>query len=433
MAESLCMSRNTVERAYQQLLVEGYIKSQEKSGYYVEDIEKSGAIKPQGARVRLKKEDLEALGHPFAINPETPYDFCYTNIAPENFPLETWRKLTVSVLHSSEAKLIAQYSNPFGDYDLRKEIARFVLDSRGVDCCPEQVIVLTGLAEIMDRLLKFFSPIKRHIALEEPCLNAVRAVASSNGFTISPLDASNADKYLHDLEKTQSNLAYVTPSHQFPTGGTLQLSSRLKLLDWAVANNAYIIEDDYDSEFRYKTKAIPSLHALDSSNRVIYTGSFSKTLSPNLRVGYMVLPPHLVEQYRDDFRVFPCSVPWLNQRVLYHFMALGHWDKHLRKLVKTNRRKREVLLTACNSIFGKSLKLAGVDAGLHVWAHLDGYHDDDELIALAHKVGVIVYPSKCYYSELERVDKGAFLMGHSKIKEEDIEPGVALLYKVWMK
>lgn len=432
MAETLCVSRNTAERAYSQLLAEGYLRSKQKSGYYVEDFDTSAIPQSHTTSNDIAPEQAEAFGHPYAT-PSTPYDFCYTNPAPESFPFETWRKLTNALLYSPEAQRINCYGNPLGDYDLRTELTRYLFDSRDVVCQPEQVVLQSGLGDGLDRLLKLFSPQSDAIAFEDPCLSVAQAVFASNRFKMVPLDVSTPERFLHDLEASAAKLVYVTPSHQFPTGTTMSLTSRIKLLDWALDHNAYIIEDDYDSEFRYKTRAIPSLHALDSNGRVIYTSSFSKTLSPNLRVSYWVLPPEVLAHYREDMAVFPCPTSWFNQRILYHFFAQGHWDKHLRRYLTLNRRKRAALLDACTSTFKGALSLSGTNAGLHVWAKLAGCTHSEDLIEAARAAQVVVYPTECFYYDKAHSEGGAFILGHSKIKEEDILPGIKRLYDVWCR
>lgn len=431
-AETLCVSRNTVERAYQQLLAEGYVRSKEKSGYYVEDFDKD-AVPPAGkAFVPREGQPAEDVGQPY-VDPGTPYDFCYANPAPASFPIDVWRKLANAVLYSPEAQLVNTYCNPFGDYDLRCELARYLFDSRSVACRPEQVVVQSGIADGFDRLLKLFSPRDDRIAFEDPCLSVARAAIVGNRFETAPLSVASPQRFFDDLERSSAKLVYVTPSHQFPTGFTMPLASRIKLLEWATANDAYIVEDDYDSEFRYKTKAVPSLHALDGDGRVIYTSSFSKTLSPNLRVSYWVLPPELMERYRERMAVFPCPASWLNQRVLYHFLAQGHWERHLRRYLTLNKRKRAALLDACDAAFKGALQLSGTNAGLHVWAKLEGCTSSRELIDAAAAAGVVVYPVDCFYCDAARSEPGAFILGHSKIEEEDIRPGIERLRDAWFR
>lgn len=430
-AETLCISRNTAERAYEQLLAEGYVECRRKSGYYVEDFDADAIAHAAKRPAAWGDEEPETLGHPYESDASIVYDFCYTNPAPDAFPFDTWRKLTSALLYSSEAQLNNQYCNPMGDVGLRGEIARYVFDSRGVACAPEQVIVQTGLADSLDRLLKLFSPHDDVVAFEDPCLSVAQTVFASNRFAMRALDVSTPRRFRDDLVRSNAKLVYVTPSHQFPTGSTMALADRIALLDWATSSGAYIIEDDYDSEFRYKTKSIPSLHALDSNDRVVYAGSFSKTLSPSLRIGYVILPPDLAYEYKRRFQILPCSAPWLNQRVLYHFFSQGHWGRHLRKYVTMNRKKRAALLDACETVFGGRLELSGVDAGLHVWARLEGNEDAETLIAAARAAGVAVYSARSFYYDDAHRDPAAFILGHSKIAEEDILPGIRRLRDAW--
>lgn len=431
-AETLCVSRNTVERAYQQLLAEGYICSRQKSGYFVEELDKTLMLRTRRPMPFPEPPPSapKTLGHPYDET-GARYDFCYTNPAPHAFPVETWRKLTGEVLYSPDIEDINRYCNPFGDDGLRQSIARYIFSSRGVVCRPDQVIINTGLADGIDRLLKLFSPDRHCVACEDPCLSAVRTVILANRFPIETIDVSSHESYCRDLDRSKAKLIYVTPSHQFPTGATMALKTRLRLLEWAASRDAYVIEDDYDSEFRYKTKAIPSLHALDGESRVIYTGSFSKTLSPNMRVGYWVLPDDLAQRYRESLVTLPCSVPWLHQRVLCRFMDEGHWGKHLRKYVKLNRRKREILLDALESSFGGRMSISGEDAGLHLWVRLLDDRPGAELIDAARAADVMVYPVEHFYRNPSRIHPPAFIIGHSKIDQERIGPGIERLSQAW--
>ena len=432
-AETLCVSRNTVERAYGQLLVEGYVGCRQRSGYYVEDFDVEAVASSLKSPTLWGGDLSDDEEYAEAPDDAIRYDFCYYNPAPEAFPYNTWRKLTTELLYTSEIRENNRYGNPFGDTGLRSEIARFAFESRGVACRPGQVIILSGFAEGLDRVLKLFSPDEHAVAFENPCLHVVHAVVRNDRFPARPLDVSSPERFLDDLARSRAKLVYVTPSHQFPTGSTMSLTTRLALLEWAAANDAYIVEDDYDSEFRYRTKATPSLHALDSEDRVIYAGSFSKVLSPSLRMGYWILPPQLVERYRACFGVLPSSVPWLNQRALCQFFAQNHMRQHLRKYLTLNRKKREALLDACQEVFGGDLELAGVDAGLHMWAHLKGCDDAEGLVRAAREAQVAVYSPRDFYYDPSCADPGAFMIGHSRIAEEDILPGVRRLREAWSR
>ncbi len=438
-SESLVVSRNTVERAYDQLLVEGYVYCKPRSGYFVEsfDVDAVAALPTPASAPTLSAQitSADSPAHPARHSAfETPaarYDFCYHNPDPAAFPYNTWRKLMNDELLAAAVQEHNRYGSEFGHEGLREELAHFAFDMRGVRCEPEQVIIHAGLGDGLDRLLKLFDRETDVFACEEPCLHVAFQVARQNGFTVAPLDISSPEAFLTALRASGAKLVYVTPSHQFPTGSTMTLATRLALLEWAKQADAYIIEDDYDSEFRYHTKATPSLHSLDREGRVIYCGSLSKVLSPALRLSYWVYPPALLSRFERAFSVLPSTVPWLNQQVLYRFFREEHMHRHLRKYLTLNKRKREALLAACREEFGEDLRLEGTDAGLHLWAHLAGCEDASALIAVAADAGVAVYTVDAFYSEAARQDSGAFLLGHSRIAEADIAPGIRALARAW--
>ena len=355
LAESLDVSRNTVENAYAQLLAEGYVTSRSGSGYVVCDVEFSplseasveedraaaareakraassaavGRVSPslsnQGLGGRNAAERTTAHSTKFVSpspsegrTPHTPvieFDFTYGDRPRGSFPEVAWRKLTSDALFSVDSKVNA-YGDGLGEIELRAEIARHIHATRGVNCEPEQVVLQAGTQAALGNLLDLFDPMRDGVAIENPGYDGAMAVFRNRGFRITPLpvcpDITEAqqDAFASSLYASGAKLAFCTPSNQFPLGMTMPLSMRVRLIKWAAERDGYILEDDYCREFRYTERPIPSLQSLDTRNRVIYMGTFSKVLSPALRMSYLVLPPQLLDRWREKFARHYCPVP----------------------------------------------------------------------------------------------------------------------------
>jgi GntR family transcriptional regulator/MocR family aminotransferase len=233
------------------------------------------------------------------------------------------------------------------------------------------------------------------------------------------------------LDRTPAKAVYVTPSHQFPTGVVLPVNKRLGLIEWADRNDAYIIEDDYDSELRYNSRPISSLQSLDMKGRVVYLNTFSKALAPGLRMSFMVLPLSLLEEYQLRFSRYNCSVPWLEQKALYEFMKEGHWSRHLRRINVLNKRRHDVLINAIMEKMGKQVVIYGKNAGLHIIIEVKNGMSEKELIEAADSVGVTVYPLSNYYADQRNNTGVKVLIGFSGLSEEEILKGIDLLKSIW--
>jgi GntR family transcriptional regulator/MocR family aminotransferase len=239
------------------------------------------------------------------------------------------------------------------------------------------------------------------------------------------------DAFISALYNSHASLAYVTPSNQFPTGGVLQLSARQRLLKWASSQNAYIIEDDYCREFRYTTRPISSLRSLDRDDRVIYMGTFSKALSPALRINYLVLPPDLLFRWNKLFESHYPEVPWLSQAVLSSYIEKGYWTKRLRKAQAHNKRKYQLLMGALQSSMGERIDIMENGSGLHLLVGVQDGRRQNELIYAARHAGVKVYGTNRYWMNEKHPMENYVLIGFSAISVEKIEPGIGRLAKAW--
>lgn len=496
LAAELGCSRNTVETAYRMLVQEGFIISKPGSGYIVQDVDLlhadpefcsqagdalvTGAI---GSNRRANGEDDDAdadattdagvdayrndrmhYGNhthcdnhercdiPCALNEHNDirsgknairYDFTYGNLQHGTFPATAWKVITNEILSSPERFLADVYSDPLGEMELRGEIARQLNASRRIPCFPEQIIIQSGTEASVSNLLALFNHDRDSIAIEDPGYDAIREAFIRSGFAVTPIPVEKGTQaFLSAIENSDAKLAYVTPSSQFPTCQIMSLEVRKRLIEWAQRKDAYILEDDYCREFRYREKPAPPLASmttgLNSENvatvaggRVIYMGTFSKSLSPALRLNYLVLPPQLLKRWKKTFQCSYPTVPWLSQAVLARFMRSGQWDRHVRRMQATNRRKYEAVCRAIRMHMGQRVTMRESGTGLHLLIDVQDNRSQDELIDLAAQSGVRVYGTSEYYTNAQPNTHGCILIGFSAIQEEDIESGIKTLSTAW--
>ena len=398
LAEYLQVARSTVELAYGQLLSEGYIESSAYRGYYICRVEELYQIMTDMSE---KKQRLPyPAGHPFA-GEETAgtgtaageragkpfaYDFSPNAVDMSVFPFGTWRKITKDILSGDRKELFA-LGEPRGDAEFRKTICRYLHSSRGVNASPEQIIVGAGNDYLL-LLLQYILGKNIRAAFENPSYRrAYRIFSSFAAETVTvPVDESGIS--VKELARSGADVAYVMPSHQYPTGVVMPIGRRMELLKWAAEEkDRYLIEDDYDSEFRYRGKPVPSLQASDTAGKVIYIGTFSKSIAPAIRVSYMVLPPALLKRYEKECAFFSSTVSRIDQTILNEFIRSGAFERHLNKMRKVYKEKHDILLEELRP-FLKKYRLSGEYAGLHVLLSSKGAADEEALIRKAEEKGV---------------------------------------------
>ena len=335
LAVSLGCSQNTVQAAYNQLVDEGYMTVKPKSGYYVAELD--GILTFDTAREDKADNQNETESY--------VYDFSYQGVDFECFPFAMWRKLTREVLNDYDRDLL-RTGHPQGYAKLRASITRYLHHSRGVRCTPEQIIISSGTEFLLQLLVQLFDNSAIY-AIENPGYEKLSMIFHANRACVAAIPLDEHGMRPEALEESGAHVACITPSHQFPTGHIMPVNRRIQLLNWANEQSArYIIEDDYDSEFRYSGKPIPSLQSLDQRGKVIYIGAFSKSLSPALRISYMVLPDALVRRYQEQLNFYICPVPTIEQKILQLFIDAGHFERHLNRVRHLYRQKRETLVCA---------------------------------------------------------------------------------------
>lgn len=445
LAQDLHVSRNTVETAYTQLALEGYVKARSGSGYIVNDMHFSTMLEAHEAAKRRQEllhdrlhDENRFADEPFNAPREAPFDFTYGDRPKNSFPAKIWRTLTNEALFAAENKTSC-YGDGLGEPELRREIAKRIKATRGVHCIAEQIVIQPGTQAALTNLLALFDPAHDSIALEEPGYNGARAVFENLGFDITPVPVQDeagtpsgrTGGFSEALEQSGAKLVFCTPSNQFPTGDIMPLCMRLSTIAWAQEHDGYILEDDYCREFRYDSRPIPSLQSLDDHERVVYMGTFSKVLSPALRISYLVLPFPLLRRWRKAYANYYCPVPWLSQYTLYLFMREKHLDRYARAAAADYGKKCNLLTESLQREMGGRIEILGGSAGLHLLVRtLDG-RGQDELIRTAAAKGVRVYGTRDYWMNPSIANHEYVLIGFSSIEEAHIAEGVRRLAKAW--
>ncbi|WP_115992932.1 PLP-dependent aminotransferase family protein [Cohnella lupini] len=428
----LNISKTPIETAYQMLTAEGYAVSRPRSGLYV-----ANPHKPISAGFL----DSESSKSPIKINPKPQeptsvqhadfIDFDPTALDHASFSIRTWSKMLKEALENHSG-MIGKYGNPLGEHGLRVMIADYLRNSRGVICSPEQIVIGVGMAYSIGILTKLLRDTRR-IAFEEPGYSLVRDQFMLNDCEILPIPLTDKGISLTDLEASTAQMVYVTPSHQFPTGCTMPYPERERLLEWAIAKKAYIIEDDYDGEFRYVGKPIPSLQSLDSYGRVIYIGTFSKALTPALRMNYMVLPSQLIERLSNMTHELVYAPSRVEQWAMQSFIEQGHWYRHIRKVRNLYRKRHHHLIALIQEHLGNNVEITGQNAGLHIQLTVKKRQTSEQLVASAAEAGVKVYDFRKMWMEMNQypVKYPKLYLGFAGLSPADMEIGIRLLRKAW--
>lgn len=423
---NLQVSRNTVDMAYAQLLSEGYIDSVPKSGYFVCQIEQL-ELKP------FHPLDKKENAKPFAKEGLFTYQYDFSPFAIDihHFPLNTWRKLSKRCLNVSNNDLFL-LGDRQGDCKLRSAIEQYLHESRGVQCNKDSILIGAGV----DYLLQILSQILQHphlnskIAMENPTYIQAYRIFKGLGITTVPVSLDSHGIRIDQLYESNANVAYVTPSHQYPLGIVMPIKRRQELLEWANSKpNHYIIEDDHDSEFRYKGKPIPALQGLDEHDKVIYIGTFSRSIAPAIRVGYLVLPKDLLLLYQQNYMYYASTVSRIDQEILSTFIQEGYYDRHLNRMRKHYKSKHDALLQALK-IFKNHITIHGENAGLHLVVTFHVPYQEEMLCQKAKEAGIHLYGLKEHFiSFYEKSYEPTCLLGYANLSIAQIEEGIFLLYQ----
>ncbi|MDN3439972.1 PLP-dependent aminotransferase family protein [Planococcus sp. APC 3900] len=417
LADYLQISQTTVELAYSQLVAEGFIESRPRKGFYAQPVEELAYLDiPQDEPVTKETISYKV-------------DFNSASIDTRSFPFSTWRKLARDILDESSHELLLS-GHPQGDDALRQEIARYLYQSRGVICAAEQIVIGSGTEQLLPLLIRLLDK-TLVFGYENPGYALTHSIFNHHDRQSVPIELDSDGLNVSELEASNVDVAYVTPSHQFPSGSVLSATKRAQLLNWAAAKpERYIIEDDYDSEFRYTSRPIPALQSMDRSDRVIYLSTFSKSLMPSLRLAYMVLPKRLLRAYQQTFLHYSSSVPRHDQQMVATFMKDGHFARHLNRMRKLYQKKIKQL-SASLALYAPTVIVSGEQAGMHIVLTVQTTLTEKELVTRAQEAGIRVTGMESYDVHKKDNPHPKIVLGFGGLSEKEIHSGITELMSCW--
>jgi GntR family transcriptional regulator/MocR family aminotransferase len=424
LATDLGVSRNTVATAYERLVAEGYLEARVGAGTFVTDV--AGATRPKRRAAALRPRRSWHFA-PLPVSGDSPkpaHDFRVGIPDATLFPFDTWRRLVAAELRAG-AHSPGTYADPSGHPPLREAIARYLALSRGLDADPDDVLVTHGTQQALDLVARVLIEPGDTVAVEDPGYPFAREVFASYGAHVVPVPV-DTDGLVVDRIPERTRLVFTTPSHQFPFGPPLSLERRLALLEFAGRHQVAVIEDDYDSEFRFTDRPLETLHSLDGSGRVIYVGTVSKSLVPSLRAGYLVAPPTLLPALRGARQLADGYGQVAEQAALAHFMADGMFARHLRRARQVYGERRALVIDALDSGLARHLQRVPSAAGLHVAALLrDQAVSEAEVVASAAREGVAVEGLSSYGGSQQGI-----VLGYGAAETSSITPGLERLRRI---
>jgi GntR family transcriptional regulator / MocR family aminotransferase len=438
LASELGISRIPILTAYAQLVAEGYFESRVGSGTVVsrslpDQVTFSEPRRPPSTRVQAGSRRLSERFSDLGPVARVPWQrgwgaFGVSQVAFGQFPFQVWNALVTRHCRKAYAKSL-DYGNPMGAKDLREAIAVYLRTARGVRCEAEQIMVVSGSQQALDISARVFLDRGSRVWMEEPGYRFARNVFAINGCKIVPVpvDDSGLNVAAGIKQCRTASAVLVTPSHQYPLGVTMSASRRMQLLDWAQSSESWIIEDDYDSEYRYESMPIASLQGLDSNSRVIYVGSFSKVLFPSLRLGYLVIPPDLVDRFLAVRLAMDIGPPTFFQHVLADFISQGHFSRHIRRMRLLYGERRSVLIDCIFKDLGSAVEVTGGEAGMHVSVTLHGINDC-EIAERAARQNLWLVPLSTSY--LGKATRQGFILGFGSTAVEEMPNAVRKLRTV---
>lgn len=429
LAQHLGISRNPVETAYGHLVAEGYIVNRAKSGYCAAKIERLDMV---DAKPSILKPSHDPATH-------IDIDFSHDAMDMEHFPLALWKKMTLQILRTTDRGLFG-YGDHKGELRLRALISEHLRSNRGVVCDPQQVIITSGTQQS----LLIISSLHGHesgakLGVEAAMHPGIHRIFSQQRLNPVPIPLE-ADGICCDDFTRYGSLSgiYVTPSHQFPYGMILPASKRVRLLQWATQTKSIVIEDDYDSEFLHEGRPLPALQGLDQAGCVVYLGTFSKVLAPAMRLSYLVLPPSLLNRFEHEYANYDQTASRLTQKTMELFMERGHLERHIRRMRKVYREKRETFLASVEACFREQAEILGSSSGLHLILEINSAHSTDELVQRAEAQGVKIYPVANYHVDGSDVAlnrsaaSSRFVLGYGGLTPEQIKAGIKRLAAAWL-
>ena len=425
LADHLNVSINSVMNAYEQLLAEGYIYTTERKGYFVEKI--TQFINHGDSNKYLLTDDLKES----ITDKEGWLSLSHMTSDISLFPFKEWIRCQQKAIENHKSEL-SEIIHPQGPYIVRKTISRLISLNRGVICEPEQVVIGAGTMSLIRQLMGMQDK-NSIVAMECPGYSRLYHLLKCMEFAVHPVKLDDKGIIIEEIEAAKADFVFVTPSHQFPTGKIMPISRRIELLNWAAVDaNRFIVEDDYDSEYKYETDNIPSLQSLDRSQRVIYTGTFSKTMLPGMRISYMVLPPELLRKYRSHYADLMQSSNTLNLYTLHYFIENGEYSRHLKRMNHTYETKRKILISELINCFGEKIIIEDIPAGLHFLAHFrtDKTYEEIDECTKQEKLEVYTFKRFMLSNQYHQKNFISLVIGFANIQVENITEAVNRLFRI---
>jgi len=420
LAAELGIARNVILDAYDLLYAEGFIRSAQGSGTYV----------AEGAMYSPSPEPEAVAAEPVHMGYDTPAGkINFRSGTPDLslFPVKIWLQLLREghVRYSVEA---LGYGHPEGRPELRQAIREYVVANRGVRCHPDQIVITAGTTQAIGITARLLLAERREVVVEDPITRDIRLIITNLGGRIRPVEVGDKGLMTDRLPTTPPAFIYVTPSHQYPVGVTMPIQQRLELLRYAERTSAYVIEDDYDSEFRFDGPPISSLHSLNPE-RVVYIGTFSKTLCPAIRTGYLILPPQLITRGREQKWHSDLHNVTATQLALARFIAGGHYQQHLGRMKRLYGQRRQVVVKALADLFGNRAQVLGSATGLHLCVRFPGIVFNAERLAEIEHRGARFYPAAAHAAQTRAYDD-SLIIGYGNLQPEEIRAGLVILRTV---
>lgn len=421
LAAHLGVSMRTVENAYAQLAVEGYVQGVEKRAYFVRDIGRTAGKRDAGQPPTAEGGERSGKGKKYA------FDLGTGRLSPADFPFSTWAKLMRESLRDRTPSLLAPI-HPQGNPELRREIARHLRQFRGMEISAEQVLLGAGTEFLLGLITELLPTGK--FALENPSYHKPAKILRSRKIPFAPISLDAEGLRVDRLEASRANAILTTPSHHFPLCTVMGINRRMQLLRWVgEKKNRFIIEDDYDSEFRYDLRPVPPLYSLDRAGKVIYVNTFTQTLAPSLRIAYMVLPPSLLWLYRKKVSFYACTVSEFEQCTMQRFLEGGYYERHLNRMRTVNKKRRDALIRGLAPLSG-SITIHGKEAGLHLLLSSKRGVGESALLERAKRKGVRVLGLSGYYLGKPE-NTQTVVAGYSGYEEEQLARAAGSLCKAW--
>lgn len=418
LSKSLNLSMTTVELAYSQLSVEGYIYSKPQSGYYA-----SPTLSGKENLPFKKHRDSSFSPLDVTLQTQEP-DFFYD---PECFDFNKWKKCINKVL-TEYSPLLFFESDPQGEMALRYEISKYLYQSRGVICSPEQIVIGAGTQQITNHLATILKLMTiNHVAVEDPGYLPVNNIFRDRGFAITPVKVGKNGITIDRLPSNIRSAVYVSPSNQVPTGAVMPVGKRYELLEWAIKNRSFIMEDDYDSELRYFGKPIPALQGLDTSERVVYLGSFSTTLFSSIKISYMVLPASMSEVFHSIRQDYTQTCSKMEQLTLALFMEKGFYQTNIKKLRNLYAQKLNTMIECLTTDVTKPTNTA---SGINIIVHVNTEKSPEDLCTEAKKLGIAAVPTQAYTGK-EKDSPRSLILYYNQIPLNDIPETISDLIAKW--